>query len=82
MKYLESNLVCMNVVSLPVDKQHDITSEISERIDIQNYICSYIYEHEQMKMNAPSYMIKYLSCLLVNFLAKCRAFRACRAHHH
>ena len=35
MKYLESNLIFVNVVSLPIDKQHDITSEISERIDIQ-----------------------------------------------
>ena len=35
MKYLESNLVCMNVVSLPVGKQNDILSEISERTDIQ-----------------------------------------------
>ena len=35
MKYLEPNLVCMNAVSLPVGKQHDITSEISQKIDIQ-----------------------------------------------
>ena len=34
-KYLESNLVCMNARSLPVDKQHDITSEISEKKDKQ-----------------------------------------------
>ena len=26
---------CMNALSLPVDKQHDITSEISEKKDIQ-----------------------------------------------
>ena len=32
MKYLESNLVCANVVSLPVGKQHDIAYEIFERI--------------------------------------------------
>ena len=32
MKYLESNLVCVNVVSLPVGKQHDIAYEIFERI--------------------------------------------------
>ena len=32
-KYLESNLVCMNAVSMPVGRQHDTTSEISERID-------------------------------------------------
>ena len=32
MKYLESNLVCLNVVSLSVGKQHDITYEISERV--------------------------------------------------
>ena len=31
-KYLESNLVCVNVVSLSVDKQHDIAYEISERV--------------------------------------------------
>ena len=31
--------------------------------------CSYIYEHEQMKMNSLSYMIKYLPCFLVNFQA-------------
>ena len=35
MKCLESNFVCMNVLSLPVGKQHDITLEISERKDIQ-----------------------------------------------
>ena len=44
-----------------------------------------------MKMNALCYMIKYLPGLLVNFqaaifknllLTKCRAFSACRAHHH
>ena len=35
MKHLESNLAYINVVSLPVGKQHDITFEISERIDIQ-----------------------------------------------
>ena len=29
MKYLESNLVCVNIGSLSVDKQHDITYEIS-----------------------------------------------------
>ena len=32
MKYLESNLVCMNVVSLDLGKQHDIVHEISERV--------------------------------------------------
>ena len=31
-KYLESNLVCVNVVSLSVGKQHHITYEISERV--------------------------------------------------
>ena len=30
-KYLESNLVCVDVVSLSVGKQHDIAYEISER---------------------------------------------------
>ena len=34
-KYLESNLVCMSALSLPVGKQHDITSEISKKRDIQ-----------------------------------------------
>ena len=32
MKYLESSLVCVNVVSLSVGKQHDIAHEISERV--------------------------------------------------
>ena len=32
MKYLESNLVCENVVSLPGVKQHNIAYEISERV--------------------------------------------------
>ena len=31
-KYLESNLVCVSVVSLPVSKQHDIVYEIFERM--------------------------------------------------
>ena len=31
MKYLESNLVCVNVVGLPVGKQHDITYKTSKR---------------------------------------------------
>ena len=31
-KYLELNLVCVNVVSLSVGKQHDIAYEISERV--------------------------------------------------
>ena len=35
MKYLELHLVRINVISLPVGKRHDITSEISERIDTQ-----------------------------------------------
>ena len=44
-----------------------------------------------MKMNAFSNMIKYLAYLLVNFqaaidenqlLRKCRAFLACKFHHH
>ena len=34
-KYLESNLVCMNALTLPVGKQHDIKFEISERKDIK-----------------------------------------------
>ena len=32
MKYLESNLVCANVVSLSVGNQHDIAYEISKRV--------------------------------------------------
>ena len=32
MKYLDSNLVCVNVVSFSVGKQHDIAYEISERV--------------------------------------------------
>ena len=32
MKYLESNLVCVNAVSLPVGKQRDIAHEIFERV--------------------------------------------------
>ena len=37
-------------------------------INIQNKnCCSYIYEHEQMKTNALSDVIKHLLCLLVNF---------------
>ena len=32
MKHLESNLVCVDVVTLPVEKQHDIAYEISEKI--------------------------------------------------
>ena len=32
MKYLESNLVCVNEVSLPVGKKNDIAYEISERV--------------------------------------------------
>ena len=32
MKYLELNLVCVDVVSLTVGKQHDIAHEISERV--------------------------------------------------
>ena len=32
MKYLESNLVYVNVVSLPVGKQNDIAYEIAENI--------------------------------------------------
>ena len=32
MKYLESNLVCVNVVSLPVGKQNDIGYEMYERV--------------------------------------------------
>ena len=35
MKYLESDLVCVNVVSLPLGKQNDIAHEISERRNIQ-----------------------------------------------
>ena len=35
-------------------------------IQKKNY-CSYIYEHEQMKTNALSDVIKHLLCLLVNF---------------
>ena len=31
-KYLESNLVCVNVVSMSVGKQHDIAYEISEKV--------------------------------------------------
>ena len=31
-KYLKSNLVCVNVVSLPVVKQHDVAYETPERI--------------------------------------------------
>ena len=31
-KNLESTLVCVNVVPLPVGKQHDIVYEISERV--------------------------------------------------
>ena len=32
MKYLESNLVCVNVVSSPVGKQNDIGCEMYERV--------------------------------------------------
>ena len=32
MKYLEPNLACVNLVSLLVDKEHDIAYEISERV--------------------------------------------------
>ena len=32
MKYLEPNLVCVNVVSFSVGKQHDIAHEISESV--------------------------------------------------
>ena len=32
--------------------------------------CSYIYKYEYMKMKALRFMIKYLSCLPVNFQAK------------
>ena len=31
-KYLVSNLVCVNIVSLSVGKQYDIAYEISERV--------------------------------------------------
>ena len=66
MKYIKTNLICiLNGVSLPVSMQHDITYEISERVQ-NNNCCSYIYEHEWMKMEALSCMIKYLPCFLVN----------------
>ena len=32
MKYLETNLACVNVVSLSVGKKHYIAYEISERV--------------------------------------------------
>ena len=32
MIYLKINLICVNVVSLPVGMQHNITYEISERV--------------------------------------------------
>ena len=32
MKYLESNLVCVNAVSVPDSNQHDIAYQISEKI--------------------------------------------------
>ena len=57
----------LNGVCLPVTMQH-ITYEISERVQNNNH-CSYIYKHEWMKMEALSYMIKYLPCFLVNFQA-------------
>ena len=32
MEHLESNFVCVNVVILPVGKQHELAYEISERV--------------------------------------------------
>ena len=32
-----------------------------------NNCCSYIYTYEKMKMNAVSYMIKYVPCLQLTF---------------
>ena len=69
MKYIKTNLICiLNVVCLPVGMQHDIAYKISERVQ-NNNCCNYIYEHEWMKMEGLSYMIKYLPCFLVNFQA-------------
>ena len=51
MKYSKTNLICiLNGVSLPVGKQHDIAYKISEKVQ-NNNCCSYIYEHEWMKMD-------------------------------
>ena len=72
----------LNVVSLPVGMQHDTVWNFWKCwISIQNKnCCSYIYEHELMKMEALSCMIKYLPSFSVNFqvtinasllLAKC-----------
>ena len=69
MKYLKTNLICiLNGVSLLVGMEHDIAYEISERVQINN-CCSYIYQHEWMKMEALRCMIKYLPCFLVNLQA-------------
>ena len=54
MKYLETNLICiLNVISLLVGMQDDIAYEICKGwISIQKKnCCSYIYEHEWIKMN-------------------------------
>ena len=76
MKYLETNLICiLKVVSLLVGMQDDIAYEICKGwISIQNKnCCSYIYEHEWMKIEALRCMIKYLPCFLANFQAAINA---------
>ena len=86
MKYMKSNLVCVNVVSLPAGKQNDIGYEM----------CEGVWETYKIKIFAPTFMnmsiwkwvvlscmIKYLPCLIVNFhapihknllLARCTTF--------
>ena len=70
MKYLEVNLICLNVVSLSVGMKYDITYEFPHKgwTSIKNKnCCSYLHKHEWMKMEAFSCMIKYLPCFLVDF---------------
>ena len=69
MKYLESKLVCVNVVRLPVGKQNDIGHEIYakvwEKYKIKIVTATFM-NMSRSKWMILSYMIKYLTWLIVS----------------
>ena len=74
MKYLEINWTCVKVRKLACQFACNLILYVKLPfkgwISIQNKnCCSYLGEHEWMKMEALSCMIKYFPCFLVDFEA-------------